>query len=197
MSFQRLLVANRGEIVVRIARTARRMGLTVIGICSDADRAAPHVAACDLAMPIGGNLPGESYLVIERILAAARESGAQAIHPGYGFLSENAAFARAVRAAGLVFVGPTAEAIEAMGDKALARQRMAALAVPVLPGYDGDAQDDATFEREAARIGYPVMIKAAGGAVAAGCGACTPPPTCAPRSPRRAPKPRPRSATHA
>jgi geranyl-CoA carboxylase alpha subunit len=163
VTFQRVLIANRGEIAVRIARTARRMGLATIAVCSTADRAAPHVEACDTAVPIGGNAPAESYLVIDSILDAARRSGAQAIHPGYGFLSENACFAQAVLDAGLVFVGPPPSAIEAMGDKALARRRMAAVGVPILPGYEGDEQGDAVFEREAQRIGYPVMIKAAGG----------------------------------
>jgi geranyl-CoA carboxylase alpha subunit len=163
VSFQRVLIANRGEIAVRIARTARRMGLTTTAVCSDADRSAPHVEACDTAVPIGGNAPGESYLLIDKILDAARRSGAQAIHPGYGFLSENARFAQAVIDAGLTFVGPPPAAIEQMGDKARARRRMAQAGIPVLPGYDGDDQADATFEREAQRIGFPVMIKAAGG----------------------------------
>jgi geranyl-CoA carboxylase alpha subunit len=163
MSFDRVLIANRGEIAIRIADSARRLGLTTVAIYSDADRAAPHVAACDLALPIGGTAPAESYLAVDKILEAARRSGAQAIHPGYGFLSENARFAQAVLDAGLTFIGPPPAAIAAMGDKALARQRMAAVGVAVLPGYDGDDQSDETFEREAQRIGYPVMIKAAGG----------------------------------
>ena len=138
----RLLIANRGEIAVRIARTARRMGIATIAVCSDADRDSPHVAACDEFVAIGGRLPSESYLDADRIIAAARATGAQAIHPGYGFLSENAVFAAAVQAAGLIFVGPPAAAIEAMGDKARARRRMAAAGIPVVPGYDGDAQDE-------------------------------------------------------
>jgi geranyl-CoA carboxylase alpha subunit len=163
VSFDRVLIANRGEIAIRIARTARRMGLTTVAIYSDVDRVAPHVAACDLALPIGGATPGESYLVVDKVLAAARRSGAQAVHPGYGFLSEDARFAQAVLDAGLSFIGPPPSAIAAMGDKALARQRMAAVGVVVLPGYDGEDQNDAAFEREAQRIGFPVMIKAAGG----------------------------------
>jgi geranyl-CoA carboxylase alpha subunit len=159
----RLLIANRGEIAVRIARTARRMGIATVAVCSDADRGAPHVLACDEHVPIGGTTPADSYLVVEKILAAARATGAQAIHPGYGFLSENSAFAAAVHEAGYVFVGPPAAAIEAMGDKARARQRMAAAGIPVVPGYDGDAQDEARFVAEAARIGFPVMVKAAAG----------------------------------
>ncbi len=162
-TLNRLLIANRGEIAVRIARSARRLGIATIAVCSDPDRSNPHVAACDEYVPIGGTSPADSYLVVDKILAAARASGAQAIHPGYGFLSENAAFAAAVAEAGLVFVGPPAAAIEAMGDKARARQRMAAAGIPVVPGYDGDAQDEATLVAEAARIGFPVMVKAAAG----------------------------------
>jgi len=162
-TLNRLLIANRGEIAVRIARSARRLGIATIAVCSDADRGSPHVAACDEYVPVGGLVPSESYLVIEKILAAARATGAQAIHPGYGFLSENAAFAAAVEAAELVFVGPPASAIEAMGDKARARQRMAAAGIPVVPGYDGDDQDEARLLAEAARVGFPVMVKAAAG----------------------------------
>ena len=162
-TLNRLLIANRGEIAVRIARSARRLGIATIAVCSDADRGSPHVAACDEYVPIGGTLPSESYLVVDKILAAARATGAQAIHPGYGFLSENAAFAAAVADAGFIFVGPPAAAIEAMGDKARARQRMAAAGIPVVPGYDGDSQDETRLEAEAARIGFPVMVKAAAG----------------------------------
>jgi len=162
-TLNRLLIANRGEIAVRIARTARRMGIATIAVCSDADRGAPHVLACDEHVPIGGATPVDSYLVVNKILAAARATGAQAIHPGYGFLSENAAFAAAVADAGCVFIGPPATAIEAMGDKARARQRMAAAGIPVAPGYDGEAQDEPRLVAEAARIGFPVMVKAAAG----------------------------------
>jgi geranyl-CoA carboxylase alpha subunit len=163
MPLRRLLVANRGEIVARVARTARRMGIATIAVYSDADRGSGHVSACDEAIAIGGEAAAESYLRIDRILAAAHAAGADAIHPGYGFLSENADFARAVTGAGLVFVGPPADAMAAMSDKARARQRMAAAGIPVVPGYDGEAQDAATFESEAARIGFPVMVKAAAG----------------------------------
>jgi len=162
-TLNRLLIANRGEIAVRIARTARRMGIATIGVCSDADLGSPHVAACDEHVPIGGTLPAESYLVIDKILAAARASGAQAIHPGYGFLSENASFAAKVVDAGFVFVGPPADAIEAMGDKARARIRMAAAGIPVVPGYDGEEQDPERLIAEANRIGFPVMVKASAG----------------------------------
>jgi geranyl-CoA carboxylase alpha subunit len=163
MSFQRLLIANRGEIAVRVARTARRMGLSTVAVYSDADASAPHVAACDHAVHLGGSAPAESYLAIDRVIDAARRSGAEAVHPGYGFLSENARFAQAVLDAGLVFVGPDPAAIAAMGDKALARRRMAATGIPVLPGYDDEGQSDAVLVDAAQRIGYPVMIKAAAG----------------------------------
>ena len=163
MPVQRLLIANRGEIVTRIARTARRMGIATVAVYSDADRASGHVAACDDAVPLGGLAAADSYLRIDKLLAAARSSGADAIHPGYGFLSESAAFASAVTAASLVFVGPPPAAIDAMGDKARARQRMAAAGIAVVPGYDGDDQDPAILQHEADRIGYPVMVKAAAG----------------------------------
>ncbi|MCW5679831.1 MAG: ATP-grasp domain-containing protein [Xanthobacteraceae bacterium] len=159
----RLLIANRGEIVLRIARTARAMGIETVAVYSDADGADTHAAACDKAIGIGGKTAPESYLVIEKIIAAARESGADAVHPGYGFLSENAAFAQAVADAGLVFVGPPPAAISTMGDKAAARQRMAKTGIPVVPGYDGDEQSEARFLEEAKRIGFPVMIKASAG----------------------------------
>jgi geranyl-CoA carboxylase alpha subunit len=162
-TLNRLLIANRGEIAVRIARTARRMGIATIAVCSDADRGSPHVAACDEHVPIGGTLPSESYLVVDKIIAAARATGAQAIHPGYGFLSENASFAAAVAEAGLIFVGPPAAAIQAMGDKARARIRMAAAGIPVVPGYDGEDQDRERLLAEATRIGFPVMVKASAG----------------------------------
>jgi geranyl-CoA carboxylase alpha subunit len=163
MSFASLLIANRGEICIRIAASARALGLRTIAVYSDADRDAPHVRACDDAVAIGGERPADSYLRIDKLIGAARAGGAQAVHPGYGFLAENAAFAQAVIDAGLVFVGPSPAAIAAMGDKAAARRRAAELGVPVLPGYDGSEQDDATFAREAERIGYPLMIKATAG----------------------------------
>src|SRR3974377_1061343 len=141
----RLLIANRGEIASRIARTARRMGITTIAVYSDADRGSPHVLACDESVPIGGTTPASSYLLVEKVIAAARAAQADAVHPGYGFLAENAAFAAAVAEAGLIFVGPPAAAIATMSDKARARQRMAAAGVPVVPGYDGDAQDEAAL----------------------------------------------------
>jgi len=163
MPVHRLLIANRGEIVTRIARTARQMGIATVAVHSDADRASVHVTACDDAVSLGGLAAADSYLRIDKLLAAARSSGADAIHPGYGFLSENAEFAAAVSAAGLVFVGPPPAAIDAMGDKARARRRMAAAGIAVVPGYDGDDQDPAILQHEADRIGYPVMVKAAAG----------------------------------
>ena len=158
-----VLIANRGEIVARIARTARRLGLETIAIASDADRGAPFTAACDRAVAIGGEHAADSYLRIEAIVAAARASGARSVHPGYGFLSESAAFADAVEAAGLVWIGPPPAAMRAMGDKSSARRRMRDSGIPVLPGYDGDAQDAATLRAEATRLGYPLMVKAAAG----------------------------------
>jgi len=159
----RLLIANRGEIVLRIARTARAMGIETVAVYSDADGASTHAVACDHAICIGGKAAAESYLLIDKIIAAARESGADAVHPGYGFLSENAAFAQAVSDAGLVFVGPPPSAIGAMGDKAAARQRMAKAGIPIVPGYDGGDQSEARFLDEAKRIGFAVMIKASAG----------------------------------
>lgn len=159
----RVLIANRGEIACRIARTLRATGRTVIAVYSDADAGAPHVAAADVALPIGPAAVAESYLDIERIVAAAVEAEADAVHPGYGFLSENADFAAACELAGLVFIGPGVEAIALMGNKAAARQRMQEAGVPCVPGYDGDAQDDASLASAAAEIGFPVMVKAAAG----------------------------------
>lgn len=159
----RLLIANRGEIVARIARTAKAMGIETVAVYSDADGPNTHAVACDQAVCIGGKAAAESYLVIDKIIAAARESGADAVHPGYGFLSENAAFAKAVHDAGMIFVGPPPSAISAMGDKAAARQRMAKASIPVVPGYDGEEQSETRFAEEAKRIGFPVMIKASAG----------------------------------
>ncbi len=160
---RRLLIANRGEIAARIARTARRMGVETVAVFSEADRDAPHVAACDHAAAIGPAPAAESYLAADRLLAAARATGADAVHPGYGFLSENPAFAEAVIGAGLVWVGPPPAAIRAMGLKDEAKRRMEAAGVPVVPGYHGGAQDDARLADEAARIGYPVLVKASAG----------------------------------
>ncbi|MBM3541223.1 MAG: acetyl/propionyl/methylcrotonyl-CoA carboxylase subunit alpha [Alphaproteobacteria bacterium] len=163
MSFRSVLIANRGEIACRIARTARARGLRVIAVFSDADADALHVRAADDARRIGPAPVRESYLNVPAILAAAKESGAEAVHPGYGFLSENADFAEACAKAGLVFVGPPPAAIRAMGSKSEAKALMEKAGVPVVPGYHGAAQDGATFAREAGRIGYPVLVKASAG----------------------------------
>ena len=163
MAFSKILVANRGEIAWRIMRTAKAMGYRTVAVFSDADREAPHVAFADEAVRIGPPPVGESYLSIDRILEAARKSGADAIHPGYGFLSENDAFAAACEQAGLVFIGPPASAIAAMGNKAAAKRRMIDAGVPCVPGYQGADQSDANLEDEARKIGLPVMVKAAAG----------------------------------
>ena len=161
--FASLLIANRGEIACRIIRAARAEGLRAIAVYSDADAGAPHVRLADAAARIGPAAPGQSYLSIAAILAAAKVTGAGAIHPGYGFLAENADFADAVMQAGLVFVGPPAAAMRAMGDKSAAKARMLAAEVPCAPGYHGDDQSYARFADEASRIGYPVMVKASAG----------------------------------
>ncbi len=160
--FRKVLIANRGEIARRIATVCRSMGIATVGVYSSADAEAPHVKACDEAVEIGPPRPQESYLDQTRILEAARRTGAEAIHPGYGFLSENAGFARACEEAGFVFVGPSPEAIGAMGDKARARRTMAEAGVPVVPGSDG-VVGEAEAAEEAERIGYPVLVKAAAG----------------------------------
>ncbi len=161
--FQKILIANRGEIACRVAATARRMGVKTVAVYSDADAQAKHVAACDEAVHIGGSAPKDSYLRWERIIEAAKQTGAQAIHPGYGFLSENEEFAQACAKAGLVFIGPPASAIQAMGLKAESKRLMAKAGVPLVPGYQGEDQDPALLQREADAIGYPVLIKASAG----------------------------------
>ena len=161
--FNKILIANRGEIACRVAATARRLGVKTVAVYSDADARAKHVAACDEAVHIGGSAPKESYLQWERIIAAAQATGAQAIHPGYGFLSENEAFADACVKAGLVFIGPPSSAIEAMGLKAESKRLMEKAGVPLVPGYHGADQDPALLQREADRIGYPALIKASAG----------------------------------
>jgi len=162
-SFKSILVANRGEIAVRVMRTAEALGYRSIAVYSEADAEAPHVQRADDAVLIGPAPAGQSYLDIERILSAARESGAEAIHPGYGFLSENADFARACADAGLVFIGPSAEAIDLMGNKAAAKRRMIEADVPCVPGYEGADQSNTAFQAAAADIGFPIMVKAAAG----------------------------------
>jgi geranyl-CoA carboxylase alpha subunit len=161
--FDTLLVANRGEIACRIIRTARDLDLRTVAVYSDADADALHVAMADEAHPIGAAPAAESYLNIDTILAAAKASGAGAIHPGYGFLSENATFARAVAEAGLTFIGPSSDAIEIMGDKAIAKDHMLAAGVPSIAGYQGSDQSDATLLSHAKDIGLPLMVKAAAG----------------------------------
>jgi 3-methylcrotonyl-CoA carboxylase alpha subunit len=161
--FSRILIANRGEIACRVTRTARRMGVGVVAVYSDADARAPHVAIADEAFRVGTSAPSDSYLRGDRIIEAARRAGAQAIHPGYGFLSENAEFAEACEAAGLVFIGPSAAAIRSMGDKAGAKTLMADAGVPLVPGYHGGNQSGEFLALEAGRIGYPVLIKACAG----------------------------------
>ncbi|NBF04195.1 ATP-grasp domain-containing protein [Pseudomonas sp. Fl5BN2] len=158
-----LLVANRGEIACRVMRTAKALGLTTVAVHSATDRDARHSREADIRVDLGGSKASESYLQIDKLIAAAKASGAQAIHPGYGFLSENAGFARAIEAAGLIFLGPPASAIDAMGSKSAAKTLMEAAGVPLVPGYHGAAQDLDTFRRAAERIGYPVLLKATAG----------------------------------
>jgi acetyl-CoA carboxylase biotin carboxylase subunit len=159
----RILIANRGEIALRIIRACHEEGLEAVAVYSSADRAAPHVRAADHAVAIGPAAPAQSYLSIERLIDAARKSGAQAIHPGYGFLAERAAFAEAVEGAGLVFVGPPPSAIRAMGDKTEARRRMQEAGVPIVPGASAQSEDLKAARSAADEIGYPVMVKAAAG----------------------------------
>nr|WP_299241802.1 acetyl/propionyl/methylcrotonyl-CoA carboxylase subunit alpha [uncultured Halomonas sp.] len=158
-----ILIANRGEIACRVIRTARRLGLKSVAVYSDADAQAYHVREADEAVRLGPAPARESYLNVEAVIDAARRTGVSAIHPGYGFLSENAAFVAACEQAGIVFVGPPASAIAAMGDKSAAKARMDTAGVPLVPGYHGDAQDDATLKAEADQIGYPVLLKASAG----------------------------------
>ena len=161
--FNKILITNRGEIACRVAATARRLAIKTVAVYSDADAGAKHVAACDEAIHIGGSAPKDSYLRWEKIIAAAQATGAQAIHPGYGFLSENEDFAQACANAGLVFIGPPPSAIKDMGLKAESKQLMEKAGVPLVPGYHGANQDPPLLQAEADRIGYPVLIKASAG----------------------------------
>lgn len=161
--FSKILIANRGEIACRVAATAKRMGIRTVAVYSDADREAKHVAVCDEAVYLGGSAPKDSYLKGDAIIAIAKETGAQAIHPGYGFLSENADFAQACQEAGLMFIGPSADAIRAMGGKSESKRLMEAAGVPLIPGYHGDNQDAGFLQQQADSIGYPVLIKASAG----------------------------------
>ena len=192
--FRTLLIANRGEIACRIIRTARKMGLATVAVYSDADAGAAHVAMADKAVRLGPPPARESYLRADLILAAAKETGADAIHPGYGFLSENAEFAESCAAAGVVFVGPPPDAIRAMGLKDRAKALMAKAGVAVVPGYLGDDQSLGTLSGESEKIGYPVLIKAVAGGGGKGMRKVeraedSPPP----RSNRRSAKPGPPS----
>ena len=161
--FEKVLVANRGEIAIRVMRTLKEMGIVSVGVYSEADREAPHVGEADEAHLLGPPVPAESYLNIEKILETAEKAGAQAIHPGYGFLAENADFAEACEKAGVVFIGPPASAIEAMGSKTRARELMSEAGVPIVPGTTSPAEDVAEAKKQAKEIGYPVACKAAGG----------------------------------
>ena len=161
--FSKILIANRGEIACRIQRTAQALGYRTVAVFSDADADALHVQMADEAVNIGPAPVQHSYLNIPAIIDAARRTGSDAIHPGYGFLSENAGFALACREAGITFIGPSPEAIELMGSKRLSKIAMSEAGVPCIKGYQGAAQDDATLSREAERIGYPLMIKASAG----------------------------------
>ena len=162
-AFGKILIANRGEIACRVARTAKALGYRTVAVFSDADACALHVRQADTAVRIGPPPASASYLNIEALLSAAKVAGADAVHPGYGFLSENAEFARACARAGLVFIGPSPEAIDAMGNKARAKSLMAAAGVPCVPGYQGSDQSDGKFLAEGRRIGFPLMVKAAAG----------------------------------
>src|SRR6202049_613840 len=161
--FKRLLIANRGEIACRIIKTARRLGIETVAVYSDADKDALHVEMADEAVRIGPPPAAESYLVIEKILEAAKATGAEAVHPGYGFLSEREAFARALEAAGIVFIGPNPKAIAAMGDKIESKKAAAKAQVSTVPGFLGVIEDEPHAVKIAGEIGYPVMIKASAG----------------------------------
>ena len=158
--FKKILIANRGEIALRIIGTCNRMGIGTVVVFSEADSDALHVKEADESCFIGGPAPRESYLRIDKMLDAAKEKGCEAIHPGYGFLSENAEFARKCSCSGIIFIGPSAEAIELMGEKDKAKGLMEKAGVPVVPGYFGEEQSKQCLSKEADNIGYPLMIKA-------------------------------------
>ena len=161
--FKKILIANRGEIACRVMRTARRLGIATVAVYSEVDSGSLHVREADEAIFIGGSASAESYLVSEKIIDAVRQSGAEAVHPGYGFLSENASFAEALEAAGIVFIGPRKKAIAAMGDKIESKKLAAKAGVSTVPGYVGVLADDTEAVKVAGDIGYPVMIKASAG----------------------------------
>ena len=189
--FEKILIANRGEIACRVIRSARGLGVRTVAVYSEVDARAQHVRLADEAVLIGGPRPADSYLRGDVVIQAALECGAQAIHPGYGFLSENPEFVDAVVRAGLVFIGPSASAIRAMGLKDAAKALMHEAGVPVVPGYHGAGQDPALLAEAAREIGYPVLIKAVAGGGGKGMRRRTLPM----RWPRRRERPRPRSAT--
>lgn len=162
-SITTLLIANRGEIACRVIRTAKALGIVTVAVYSDADAQARHTREADIAVALGGTKPVDSYLQVEKIIAAAKSTGADAVHPGYGFLSENAGFARRLEEEGIAFIGPPPAAIDAMGSKSAAKSLMENAGVPLVPGYHGQAQDLHTFRSAAERIGYPVLLKAAAG----------------------------------
>ena len=162
-TIRKILIANRGEIACRVMRTAHELGIRTVAVYSEPDADAPHVAMADEAVLIGPGPVGQSYLVAEKILDAAKKTGADAIHPGYGFLSENADFSAAIDKAGLTFIGPTAQAIDLMGNKAASKRRMIEANVPCVPGYEGEDQSDKVLMEEGAEIGFPIMVKAAAG----------------------------------
>ncbi|MBV9708214.1 MAG: 3-methylcrotonyl-CoA carboxylase, partial [Chloroflexi bacterium] len=161
--FKKILVANRGEIAVRIMATCHEMGIQTVAVYSEADRDARHVREATSAYLIGPASAAQSYLCIEKIIDVAKQSGAEAIHPGYGFLSENVAFVEACEDAGVTFIGPPARAMRLMGSKIAAKRLAQSVAIPTIPGYRGDSQDDATLLDEAHRIGFPLLIKASAG----------------------------------
>ncbi|MBC7736878.1 MAG: acetyl/propionyl-CoA carboxylase subunit alpha, partial [Candidatus Saccharibacteria bacterium] len=161
--FKKILIANRGEIACRVIKTAQKMGIATVAVYSDADRGALHVKMADEAVHIGPSPAAQSYIVIDRIMQAVRETGAEAVHPGYGFLSENRAFAAALEAAGVVFIGPPSGAIEAMGDKITSKKLAMAAGVSTVPGFMGIIDGVEEAVRIAAEVGYPVMIKASAG----------------------------------
>ncbi|MDD5713117.1 MAG: biotin carboxylase N-terminal domain-containing protein, partial [Smithellaceae bacterium] len=161
--FKKVLVANRGEIAQRVMNTCQEMGIATVAVYSDVDRRAVHVQKADEAVPLGSAEPSASYLNIDKIIKAAKESGAEAIHPGYGFLAENPDFAARCEKEGVVFIGPPAKVIRELGDKTIARQTMAKGGVPVIPGMNSPETDSAVIAREADALGYPVLIKAAAG----------------------------------
>src|SRR5436853_3043268 len=167
--FTKILIANRGEIAVRIMATCREMGIQTVAVYSDADSHAHHVREADESYPLGPAPATQSYLNIDALIEVAQQSGAEAIHPGYGFLSENAAFVEACEHAGIVFVGPPAPAMRLMGSKIAAKRLASEVGAPIVPGYNGDQQDDAVLLAEAQRIGFPLLIKASAGGGGKGC----------------------------